>query len=74
MRRERRLVDERLKKVLNLIIEDPEITYEEIAEKMDTSRKTTERDIRALKSMGSIERIGNTRASHWLVKDSGIAR
>lgn len=67
MRRERRLVDERLKNVLRLIAEKPDITYEEIAEKMDTSRKTTERDIRALKLMGAIERVGNTRASYWRV-------
>lgn len=72
MRRERRLVDERLRKVLMLIEDNPEITYEEIAERMDTSRKTTERDIRALKNMGSIERIGNTRASHWAIRSMEI--
>ncbi|MBO5769786.1 MAG: winged helix-turn-helix transcriptional regulator [Spirochaetales bacterium] len=68
MRRERRLVDERLMNVLGLISDNPEITYEQIAEKMDTSRKTTERDIRALKNMGYIERVGNTRASYWTVR------
>ena len=73
MRRERRLVDERLAKVLKLIVEDPRITYEEIAARMNTSRQTTERDIRALKSMGSIERVGNTRASYWQIKDSSAA-
>lgn len=68
MKREKHFIEERQQRILKYISDNPSITYEEIAELTDSSRKTTERDIRQLKTSGMIERVGNTRASYWVIK------
>ena len=57
----------RKNKVLEMIIEDDDITEKDIASKLDCSSKTIYRCIKELKAEGIIERIGSARCGYWII-------
>lgn len=54
------------KRILQVIIDDPAITSQAIAERCNISRKTVTRNCKSLKEKGFIAREGNTRGK-WIV-------
>jgi predicted HTH transcriptional regulator len=53
--------------VLELIMQDPMITYEEIAAIIQKDRKTVQRAIKILKEKGMISRLGSNKTGSWEV-------
>jgi ATP-dependent DNA helicase RecG len=54
-------------KVLVLIMDNPRITQDEIAEKLLIGRKLVQKSIHILKQSGVIVRIGGKRYGYWEV-------
>ena len=52
-------------KILALMIERPEITQGELAERLAVPLRTLQRAIKELKSAGMIVRVGGNRFGHW---------
>ena len=55
------------KKILQLLHEYENITYEEVAQKMNISRATVGRHISILKKTGILKRVGEDKTGHWEV-------
>ena len=55
------------KLILEIILENPEITQVNIATKLDRAPKTIQRGIASLKEKGIIERIGSNKKGYWKV-------
>lgn len=60
-------VTEKEAMVLSLIIEDPNFTTNELAQKLSLSRKTIAERIKSLKNKGIIRRFGSDTKGHWEV-------
>ena len=61
--------NKRQQAIVGLIIKDPSISLETIAESLDVNKKTIWRDISELKENGVLERIGGSRfGGKWIVK------
>lgn len=54
--------------IVSLMAQDSHITFEEIAEKLDTHERTIKRDIKALRENGVIERIGGDFGGEWKIR------
>ena len=54
-------------KILILIEEKPEITIPMMAERVGVTTRTIEREIKRLRDMGRIERIGGKRFGRWRI-------
>ena len=54
-------------KILQILHNNEDITYEEIAEKMGISRATVGRHISILKKKGILKRIGEDKNGHWII-------
>ena len=54
--------------IFNCLKETPYITYDELAEKLKKNRDTIRLNIKKLKTLNLIERIGSDKKGHWLVK------
>lgn len=52
---------------VNLINLNPKITLEEIAEKLNKSKRTISRVVKKLQDDGVISRIGSDKAGYWQV-------
>lgn len=57
------------KKILDIILQEPQITQKNIATKLKTTSKTIQRGIATLKEKGKIERIGSSRKGYWKIID-----
>lgn len=57
----------RQERIMKLIAEDKHITLDQLAPILEVSRKTIQRDIRTLKELGKIERIGSLKSGHWKI-------
>ena len=55
------------KAVLGLLINNPEMTAEEIAIEVGVTKRTIERTLVSLKKKGLIERIGSNKNGSWAV-------
>ena len=55
-------------KIFNCLKENPHTTYDELANKLKKSRNTIRLNIKELKNLNLIERIGSDKRGHWLVK------
>lgn len=55
------------KKVIELLIENPNITSTELAEKIGVTKRTIERTFKSLQEKKMIERIGSKRDGNWIV-------
>ena len=60
-------VTEKEEKVLALLLDNPEITMMQLAEKLEISRKTVAIRLKSLKEKGVILRIGSDRKGYWKV-------
>jgi predicted HTH transcriptional regulator len=54
--------------ILNLMTENPEISAEQIANSIKTTKRRVEYHIHQLKKTGRVERIGADKNGHWVVK------
>jgi predicted HTH transcriptional regulator len=62
-------------KIMELMMKNPQIKTQEIAEILGFTKRNVEYAIRSLKKAGYIERIGANKNSHWVVnagKPSGL--
>lgn len=55
-------------RVLELLIEYPGYTSSQLSEKMNVSRVSITKYLKALKEIGAIERVGSDRSGYWKVK------
>ena len=53
---------------MKIIIENPEITQVNIANRLGTAPKTVQRGIATLKTKGIIERVGSNKKGYWEIK------
>ena len=67
-------VDKTVEKIFDLLDTNPEISQRELAELTGLSQKGIEWNIKKLKDMGSLERIGGSRNGHWEVISSHSER
>lgn len=51
--------------LLTMIQNDPTIAYESLAEKLNKSRNFVKRNIRQLKELGLLRRLGSNKKGHW---------
>ena len=54
-------------KIIDLILEDPEIKMSEMAEKLEVTTRTIEREMKKLRESGRVIRVGGKRYGHWEV-------
>ena len=52
-------------KIIDLILEDPEIKMSEMAEKLEVTTRTIEREMKKLRESGRVIRVGGKRYGHW---------
>ena len=55
--------------LLNLLLEDPGYTYQELASKLNVGRRTVYNRMKTLKEKGIIERIGSDKKGYWKIND-----
>jgi ATP-dependent DNA helicase RecG len=66
-------VTDRTKKILEIIVEDNQITISEIAKRMKVTKRTILRDIEKLKNDNLLERIGSEKGGYWKMKIEPMA-
>ena len=52
-------------KILKELEKNPNITYDELVDKIDTSRRTIIRQMNGLKEKGIVKRVGSDKKGHW---------
>jgi len=60
-------LNETQQQVITLIAENPNINIQEIANKMNLTKRNIEYNIKTLKEKGIIERIGARKSGHWKI-------
>lgn len=55
------------KKILKYLIENQELTAEDLSIKLDVTKRTIERNFKKLQEKGKIERVGSKRDGKWIV-------
>ena len=60
-------VTEKEARVLAVLREKPDATYDEIAGELGVSRKTVSQKIRLLKEKGIIVRMGSAKRGYWRI-------
>ena len=58
-------IDNNSEKILRVIAIDPKITQKVLADKTGLSARTVSREMKALRDLGIIKRIGSDRKGHW---------
>lgn len=58
-------VNDTQKKILKELEKNPNITYDELVRKIDTSRRTIIRQMNDLKEKGIVKRVGSDKKGHW---------
>lgn len=58
-------VNKREKNILDIILDNPEISMDKIAQKCDVSVVTIKRDIARLRGRGLVKRVGSFKRGHW---------
>ena len=53
--------------IVDLIGENPFISYEKLAEKLNKNRTTVMRNIQKLKELGVLKRVGPKKSDYWEV-------
>ena len=51
--------------IMDLILEDSEIKMSEMAEKLEVTTRTIEREMKKLRESGHVIRVGGKRYGHW---------
>lgn len=57
------------KKIIEILIQKPEISQKDLAEKLDMNARTLQRKMKKLTDTGRIGRVGGKRYGHWVVKE-----
>lgn len=57
---------DRQKKIINIIIENPFVSAQEMSVVLSVAHRTVQRDLSALQKKGILIREGNTSAGHWV--------
>ena len=52
-------------RIIDFMIADPDITAALIADKLSVTTRTVEREVKKLRDVGRIERVGGKRYGHW---------
>lgn len=52
-----------------MVVDNPKITMAEMAERLGVTKRTTECEVKQLREIGNIERIGNKRFGHWKINN-----
>ena len=55
--------------MIDLILEDSEIKMSEMAEKLEVTTRTIEREMKKLREAGLVLRVGGKRYGHWEVQE-----
>ena len=55
-------------KILELLIEDPKQTAENLSKRINSTIRTAERTLKSLQEKNYLTRIGSRRDGHWIVK------
>ena len=55
-------------KIVRLMVENRDVTIEQLAELCSVSSKTIKRDIAKLKNDGRVARIGSVKSGYWEIK------
>ena len=58
-------LSENQQKIIALIIQNPKITIKEMAEQLSLSETGIEKNIKKLREMGAVERVGGRRGGYW---------
>ncbi len=61
---------ERLENEINIFLENPYISMQEMADKLNVNIKTIKRDIEQLKEKGKLKRLGGRKTGYWEVYDA----
>ena len=61
-------LNETEKSVYELLIRNPFYTLDQLAEKTSKTKRTIQRAMNSLKAKGLLERVGNHKTGHWVVK------
>lgn len=61
-------VNDTQKKILKEMRKKPGITYDELAEIVNKSRRTVIRQVKNLREQGLVQRIGSDKSGHWKIK------
>lgn len=62
-------VTEKEKKILELLLEDPAYTYQELASRLSISRKSIGALIKTLREKGIIQRVGSDKKGYWKISE-----
>lgn len=63
------VVDNRFKKILNLLNTNNKLSAQELSEYLGVSKRTIQRDLNKLKENGKLERIGSEKGGYWKIKE-----
>ncbi|MBS3749394.1 MAG: winged helix-turn-helix domain-containing protein [Candidatus Thermoplasmatota archaeon] len=63
-------VNDTQKKILKEMRKKPGITYDELAEIVNKSRRTIIRQVKDLREKGLVKRIGSDKSGHWKIINS----
>ena len=61
-------VNDTQKKILKEMRKKPGITYDELAEIVNKSRRTVIRQVKNLREQGLVQRIGSDKSGHWKIR------
>ena len=56
-------------KIIDLILENSVIKMSEMAEKLEVTTRTIEREMKKLRESGRVLRVGGKRYGHWEIKE-----
>lgn len=62
-------VNQTQQKILDMILENPEITQTTMAEKLDITPRAVKKNIKELVDKGLVEREGSARKGYWKIKE-----
>ena len=55
--------------ILKIMVKNPESTAQIMAEQINISASTVEKNIAKLKDAGIVERVGSTKGGYWKIKE-----
>ena len=56
-------------RIIEIIREEPDISQDEMGERLGTTRRVVQKHINLLKEAGRIERVGGKRFGHWEIRE-----
>lgn len=56
-------------KIIDILREEPDISQDTIGERLGTTRRVIQKNIKVLKEDGLIDRVGGKRYGHWEIHE-----